>query len=381
MQQHERVTVLSGDRHPNKFRIDRYLETTVGSPLDRYRCDLYLFNGSTTIGVPDLMASSRVVYYEVEMKGRAPMLLMPKQQFGFSLVDGMDVTDGHSEIGVGDNIKSWGFDGLTGYKIHVMQFGDDRLRAKWGPDSVIGIAANLDKGMIAVSVDGDWRYANGNGVKFEDESIKSGVYPCISGNVCALECRFGPDFKHSPPPISLWNTWPKYEDTTWLGLTEEARQAAIVLGYTQRSWMSSDSNPIERKRWEELTNEEQAAANILGYDADIWAQLTTLWAEDGSDGDSSDDEDDTSRSSFSSMNWNELPGDARRAAETLGFNPAWEELTLEQQRGAIVIGCDEESWDNDSDGDSSGSDSTNSDGFPFDHLSWIDSRSMPVKLP
>ncbi|KAL7536791.1 hypothetical protein ACHAXR_011395 [Thalassiosira sp. AJA248-18] len=377
---HELVQVINGDRHRNLFRVDRYRNLGMG--------DIFLFQGNTTVGVPDLLTSSGVIYYEVEMNGLPVMFLMPRIQFGYSLANGMEVTDVYSEIGVGNNIKSWGFCGLTGHKIHVDRFDDEISSSKWGPGKVIGIAANVDKGMIAISVDGDWKLVNGNGVKFEDEAIKTGVYPCISGIRWGAEVRFG-EFKYGKPPDELWDIWPKYEDSTWLDITEEAREAAIVLGYTQQSWMSSSSsNPIESKMWGQLTNDEQAAAHTLGFNSDIWAQFTTLWKDkgdsdddtdeaessDGSVEDDDDSSDDASHSPFMSLNWNDLPGDARLAAETLGYTQPtwdddadgplddknWDDLTPEQHRAAIVLGYDKDSWNEDCDSDSSDSYSSTS---------------------
>ena len=361
-------------------------------------------HNATTVGVPDMLSSSSgVLYYEIEI-GRPcnPAISMePRFKFGFSGVDGIRVcTDGlarNGTVGDGDNARSWGFCGFTGYKIHVGDvLGDHTSTGRWGPGSVVGIAANLDKGMIAVSVHGNWDLLNGNGVKFEDEAIKSGVYPCISGGALCpqLVCRFA-DFKHGLPPSSLWETWPRYEDDTWLGLTEEARAAAIVLGYTQQSWISSSSspsNPIEKKAWDELNDRENEAAITLGYNANIWSQITKLWSCDVDDGESSgsDSDDESLTSHFASMSWDELPGDVRRAAETLGYtenswnededgpldDKMWNELTSQQQNAAIVLGYDENSWNEDSESDDSDmsdcdlSASIENGGLPFDHLSW-----------
>jgi len=303
------------------------------------------------------------------------------------MANGIAVPGGHSGVGVGNDEFSWGIDFFTGNKIHFVSFGDRGMRSKFEAEKVIGIAANLDKGMIAISVDGDWSYEHGNGVQFEDESIKSGVYPCITAKLVEMECKFGPDFKYAPPHTSLWGKWPKFDDLTWFGMTEEARAATMALGYTQNTWMGS-GNPIESKRWDELSNEDRAAANILGYDADIWAQLTKLWARDNDDDSySSGDSNYYDHSSLEGTLWINLPSDARRAAETLGYTPttwndeaegplddkSWDELTLEQQRAAIVLGYHKESWNEGSDSDSSGSSSSSSDGSGFqnfDHLSW-----------
>jgi hypothetical protein len=65
---------------------------------------------------------------------------------------------------------------------------------------------------------------------------------------------------------------------------------------------------------------------------------------------------------YSEHDWAELPAEAKKAAEALGYNQEmwdddddpediwdsdWEELTAEQQAHAKVLGYDEDSWDED----------------------------------
>ena len=106
--------------------------------------DVLFFRNFSTVGVPVLLTHSGVIYYEIEwgFMSREPLV-----QFGFSLVDGMPITDNHTGLGVGENCKSWGFDGNMGCKIHGGRFGDRRLMFKWEPGSVLGVAANVDAGM------------------------------------------------------------------------------------------------------------------------------------------------------------------------------------------------------------------------------------------
>ena len=56
----------------------------------------------------------------------------------------------------------------------------------------------------------------------------------------------------------------------WADLTEEQKNAAILLGYTQALWDGNGSSPKEGTKWSDLTPEEQAAATTLGYDDDDW---------------------------------------------------------------------------------------------------------------
>jgi hypothetical protein len=67
---------------------------------------------------------------------------------------------------------------------------------------VIGLAANVDVGKIAVSKNGDWSQ-EACGVVFEDGKIKEGVYCCFSGADYSLRYTFK-DFKYTVPSPDVW---------------------------------------------------------------------------------------------------------------------------------------------------------------------------------
>lgn len=335
------------------------------------------FGDYATIGIPDLFTTSGILYFEVRVipTGTA----QPNVKMGFSLLNGMPIAVGrHTGVGVGENRRSWGFDAL-GCKIHGELYADQRFISNWEQGSVMGFAANVDTGMIAYSKDGNWDIINGCGVKFENETIKNGVYPCISARQCQLQVRTGSKVQFGPPPASIFDCWPKYEDSSWIMIPADAREAAIKLGYTQLTWTGT-GNSIEDKGWHELTEEEQSAGKILGYNEVVWSQLTTLWKRDAEES-SSEDEDSMSLSGFSVMFWRDLPRDARNAALTLGYNQTnwdedtripldekpWEELSRDQQRAAIILGYDSQTWNENVDSDVSDGSSCY---FPFDHLLW-----------
>jgi len=367
------------------------------SPTDGHYFDNIEFYKQSTVGAPGCFRTSGILYCEIEITNNILLKSQRSLYFGVSLVNGVHVRNGASQgenSGIGDNTSSWGFNAFTGMKVHCGEFGDYRLTPSWDVGSVIGVATNLESGMIAVSKDGCWDLESGLGVKFEDQNIRLGVYPCMQGEYCSLRFDVGDgNVKYGPPPTSIWGEWAKYEDYDWVGLPEAARSAAMVLGYTQQTWLDDGKNPIEEKKWSDLSPEEQAACRILGYNEQIWTQLTSIWSEAeeddcNSDGDGEDDDDksddsesmdsdddDTSTSDDSSSDfgfmgtyWNMLPSDARQAAITLGYTQeiwdadedcpldamTWNELTPEQQRAAIVLGYDETSW-NETDDDSGSS--------------------------
>ena len=358
------------------------------------------FGPAASAGLPHLFSRSGVLYFEVNLD---PSLASLHQdaQVGLSLADGMDDCNVEDDgiYGVGRNNKSWGLDLIQrGIKISNGDRFGTKVKPSWSADDVIGIAVNIEKGMIAVSTNNSWEITDGNGVKFEDNKIQSGVYPVFSACETLLALRFRTDdLRYGPPPESIWGLWPKFEDVHWMNLSVDARSAAIRLGYTQPSWSDDEENPIEQKKWNELSLEEQSTANVLGYNEKIWTHImTTENDDDDSDDDSSDsiDEEDSESDNvdtFNDLRWDALPSDARHAAEILNFTPAswdedaanplmdipWEELTDEQKRAATLLGYVENMWGQWNDGGASFD-------LPFDNFSWIElprnAKEAAVKL-
>ncbi|KAL7444225.1 hypothetical protein ACHAXM_009495 [Skeletonema potamos] len=320
---------------------------------------------TASAGLPHLFTTSGVLYFEVSVESGTNDALV-----GLSLADGMDDDNIEDVImGVGYNNKSWGLDLIhRGFKFSGGERFGTPVKPNWDYEDIIGVAVNVDKGMIAVSTNGNWELTDGNGVAFEDTKIKAGVYPVLSASKCRCNWRFQSDeLAYGPPPESVWGLWPKYEDIHWIKLPIEARAAAIRLGYTQSSWSDNEDNPTEQKTWNELSPEEQSAANVLGYNEIIWTHITTAENDD----DDSDDEDDSGNDridTFNDLRWDALPSDARQAAEILNFTPTswdedaanslmekdWEELSDDQKRAAILLGYDQNmwgKWDDDDDDD------------------------------
>lgn len=152
-----------------------------------------------TFGALDLLAVSGVLFYEIEIIASHGV-----PQFGFANKDGMGSSDGSSTVGAGDNDKSWALDGIRGIKWHGGEKGPWNCR--WKEGTIIGLAANVDTGMIAVSKDGNWDSDEEDlGVSFRNESIKDGVFPCFTASGYKLRyCFREEDFKHGPPSDSVW---------------------------------------------------------------------------------------------------------------------------------------------------------------------------------
>jgi len=117
-----------------------------GDPRKRYEHDLsertICFQAFVTFGTPDSITSSGQVYYELEILGaqEAP-------QVGFALAS-FGRIDGYTGFGIGDDKDAWGVDGSRSTKWH--DGGSPWPGVSWAVGDVVGLAANVDTGMIAV---------------------------------------------------------------------------------------------------------------------------------------------------------------------------------------------------------------------------------------
>ena len=182
-----------------------------GGPADvqhDYKAQEITFNQFfTTFGVRDQHRTSGVVYYEITLQKAHHAL-----QFGFSKKNAFDaqkdpevsVQDVTSD-GCGDLVGSWSVDGSRNIK--YVSGEEKRWKGKSSLGMTIGLAANVDKGMIAVSMAGIWdsKKKEGAGIVFTDEAIKEGVYPCFSASYSKLKYCFDCDkMIYGPPPESFW---------------------------------------------------------------------------------------------------------------------------------------------------------------------------------
>lgn len=155
-------------------------------------------SGFPTLGAPELLAKAGVLYYEIEVLESEGI-----PQCGFASSD-FAVNDENSGCGVGDDATSWGFDGARQARWHE---GSVAWPCTWTTGDIIGFAANVDCGRIAVSKNGNWRHG-ANRVLFDNEKIKCGVFPAFTGNGYNLRYNLdgsshGP-FAYAPPPVELW---------------------------------------------------------------------------------------------------------------------------------------------------------------------------------
>lgn len=176
------------------------LRRLVGPPGKSFIHDLsaatIAFYPFSTIGADAALSSSGVVYFEFSYTDKAGCSIQP----GFAS-PGMPI-DVHKETGdgVGDDDGSWAVDGD---RKQLWNDGRKPWEGNWMGGDVIGLAANVDVGKIAVSKNGNWS-APGHGIVFSDDKVKEGVYPAITAGRCELHYRIAAPFQHGPPPAELW---------------------------------------------------------------------------------------------------------------------------------------------------------------------------------
>eukprot|EP00441_Pelagodinium_beii_P027855 CAMPEP_0197654422 /NCGR_PEP_ID=MMETSP1338-20131121/38838_1 /TAXON_ID=43686 ORGANISM="Pelagodinium beii, Strain RCC1491" /NCGR_SAMPLE_ID=MMETSP1338 /ASSEMBLY_ACC=CAM_ASM_000754 /LENGTH=706 /DNA_ID=CAMNT_0043229865 /DNA_START=72 /DNA_END=2189 /DNA_ORIENTATION=- len=151
-----------------------------------------------TLGAPELLVKSGTLYYEIEILESEGI-----PQCGFAGI-GFDTSDDYSGDGVGDDTKSWGFDGVRGARWNG---GSAEWPCSWKTGDIIGFAANIDLGKIAISKNGSWTDSP-NGLVFKNPQIKEGVYPAFTGSGYNLRYNLDGDkhgpFAHAPPPSHVW---------------------------------------------------------------------------------------------------------------------------------------------------------------------------------
>merc|ERR1711904_59930 len=151
-----------------------------------------------TLGAPEMLVKEGVLYYEIEVLGGDGI-----PQAGFASSD-FAFIDEQTGDGVGDDQESWGLDGVRKSKWFD---GPADWKCEWKVGDVIGLAANMDKGKIAVSKNGSWSREEDLGVVFDNDKIKVGVYPAFTGSGYNLRYSLeSSSCKHAPPGEDVWTT-------------------------------------------------------------------------------------------------------------------------------------------------------------------------------
>jgi len=176
------------------------------------------FNRFSSVGAPQMLAKSGVLYFEVEVLDIDGM-----SQVGFASESFILASEETIE-GVGDDMESWAVDGTNCCALHDVA---KDWTCNWVVGDVVGLAANVDVGKIAVSKNGCWLDEEGVGVVFHSLSICKGVYPAFYG--LGQKLRFNLDgnvhgpFKHEAPMAELWTCDAQRLTTAWWRILARAR--------------------------------------------------------------------------------------------------------------------------------------------------------------
>jgi len=171
----------------------------LGRKHDHRLFALHFGRGLTTVGVPGALTFSGVLYYEVSI-----LVSLGVPLFGFA-TRGFEAEGGSPVLGSDD--VSWA---VNGFQQVLSHGGRSRpWSCEWKVGDVIGLAANVDAGKIALCK-GEWSDPR-HGVVFESERIKAGVFPCITASLYAVRYNFDGDmhgaYVHGPPPPCVWSSF------------------------------------------------------------------------------------------------------------------------------------------------------------------------------
>ena len=178
------------------------------------------FVGFASGGVPDMLAMSGILYFELEL-----ITALEGPQIRFVTERFRRADRGISE-GVGDDSHGWAVDGHRG----LGWFGgaSNTWACRWAAGDVIGFAANIDAGKMAVAKNGSWT-GDGCGVVFQDVDLKVGVYPAMTISKGEVRYHLTAPFRHGPPRAEVW-VRPIFEDATVKAVTGSALLAASDAG-------------------------------------------------------------------------------------------------------------------------------------------------------
>jgi hypothetical protein len=161
------------------------------APVDSREGVVEFFEFSTVRSSTGCRAGSKC-YYEVTI-----LRVDTCPQIGFT-TSRFERVRTHSDDGVGDLAHSWGVDGTRQVLLHDSRF--DEYLVKWQEGDVVGLACDLDKGQILVSVNGSFEPPNG--VVFQEAGgFRGEIFAAISGKAGRVRYNLGDTqpFAHAPP--------------------------------------------------------------------------------------------------------------------------------------------------------------------------------------
>jgi ankyrin repeat protein len=129
-------------------------------------------------------------YYELEILER------DSRGYGFA-TNAFEFVLGPPKAGVGDH-HSWCVNGNTQLKWHDL--GKEPYECSWQAGDVIGLACDLDKMQMHVSVNGSFAVPNGLVFQLAPDAVGDGLFAAFSGQTGKVRFNLGEaDFRHAPP--------------------------------------------------------------------------------------------------------------------------------------------------------------------------------------
>ena len=130
-------------------------------------------------------------YYELVI---LEMNIVP--QYGFVSVS-FNRMQAHSDNGDGDDKDSWALDGTRRCKWHD---GTAAYECKWKVGNVVGLACDLEKMQMLISINGSVEAPNGCVFELAVDRVQHGLFAAFTGSSGKVRCNLGvTPFKYAPP--------------------------------------------------------------------------------------------------------------------------------------------------------------------------------------
>ena len=235
-----------------------------------------------TVGAPDALTVSGVLYYEIALPSPLPSLEQHGEnggcpQLGFVTREFAVLhaaSDEENIMGVGDDEFGWAVDGERQMRWHVNRTAWPQT---WQGGDVISLAANIDSGGVAIAQNGVWTTE----LAFVDEKIKQGVYPAFSSR-WRIRHALAPPFKYGPPPESIWAAAGAAAGAPAAGAPAAERAgvapAASIAAAPPASWrtqLTSWEHALQRAQ-EAAVGSRRAPASASGEASDV-LKGTATW--------------------------------------------------------------------------------------------------------
>ena len=118
-------------------------------------------------------------YYEVEI-----LVLDECPEFGFAML-GFERVRSYTSDGVDDDEHLWAVDGVREVKFHE---GKVPYECTWKEGDVVGLACDLERGQVLVSVNGSFAPPNGLAFELPPAAVWRGLFAALSGKTdCGLK--------------------------------------------------------------------------------------------------------------------------------------------------------------------------------------------------